>query len=70
MDKLSRPFQILSGGYQIVFKGGKWTQIFGSKAKARAFKKEDRRGHRSETRRRGVLRKVDTQRIRSDFGRL
>jgi hypothetical protein len=70
MDKLSRPFQILSGGYQIVFKNGKWTQIYGSRAKARAFKKEDRRGHRSETRRRGVLKKADTKKIRSDFGRL
>jgi len=70
MDKLSKPFQILSGGYQIVFKGGKWTQIYGSKAKARAFKKEDRRGHRSETRKRGVLRKANTAVIRKDFGRL
>jgi len=70
MDKLSKPFQILSGGYQIVFKGGKWTQVFGSKAKARRFKKEDRRGHRSETRKRHGLRKADTEQIRKHFGKL
>jgi len=26
---------------------GKWTQIFGSRAKQRRFAREDRRGHRS-----------------------
>jgi hypothetical protein len=70
MDKLSKPFQVLSGGYQIVFKNGKWTQIYGSRAKARRFQKEDRRGHRSETRKRGLLRKADTQVIRKHFGKL
>ena len=50
MGKVSRPFQILSGGYQIVFKSGRWTQIFASKAKEKRFAKEDRRGHRSEVR--------------------
>lgn len=50
MNKVSRPFQVLKGGYQIVFKGGKWTQIFGSPAKKKAFAREDRRGHRSEQR--------------------
>jgi len=59
MDKLSRPFQILSGGYQIVFKNGKWSQMFGSESKARHFAHEDRRGHRSETRKRGTLRKTE-----------
>jgi hypothetical protein len=54
MKKVTRPFQLLKGGYQIVFKNGKETQIFGSKAKAKRFKKEDRRGHRSESRRRGL----------------
>jgi hypothetical protein len=47
LHKVKKPFQILSGGYQIVFKNGKWTQIFGSAAKQKAFAKEDRRGHRS-----------------------
>jgi len=44
---VKRPFQILPGGYMIVFKNGRWTQIFGSAAKARRFRQEDRRGHRS-----------------------
>src|SRR5262245_38131576 len=55
LGKVTRPFQILSGGYQIVFKGGKWSQVFGSPAKRRRFGREDRRGHRSETRARGGL---------------
>ena len=50
MKKVKRPFQILSGGYQIIFKGGKWTQVFGSETKKKRFAKEDRRGHRSELR--------------------
>lgn len=50
--KVTQPFQILKGGYQIVFKNGKETQIFGSKAKAKRFAKEDRRGHRSQYRHR------------------
>jgi len=47
LKKVSRPFQILTGGYQIVFKNGKWSQIHGSKAKRARFGKEDRREHRS-----------------------
>jgi len=50
MKKVKKPFQILTGGYQIIFKGGKWTQIFGSESKKKRFAKEDRRGHRSELR--------------------
>jgi hypothetical protein len=50
MKKISRPFQILKGGYQIVIKNGKETQIFGSKAKAKRFRREMRLGHRSEYR--------------------
>jgi len=45
--RVKRPFQILAGGYMSVFKNGKWTQVFGSRAKARRFRQEDRRGHRS-----------------------
>src|SRR2546430_1914799 len=33
-------------GLQIVYRNGRWTQIHGSKAKARRFAAEDRRGHR------------------------
>jgi len=50
LNKVKRPFQILSGGYQIIFKNGKWSQVFGSRAKKRAFKREDRDQHRSEIR--------------------
>jgi len=50
MGRVDRPFQILAGGYQIIFKDGKWSQVFGSAAKKRRFAREDRRGHRSEAR--------------------
>ena len=50
LKKVNRPFQILSGGYQITFKNGKWGQIYGSAAKERRFRRENRRGHRSEQR--------------------
>jgi len=50
MSKVTQPFQILADGYQIIFQNGKWTQVFGSAEKAKAFAKEDRRGHRSEQR--------------------
>lgn len=50
LNKVSKPFEILHGGYQIVFKSGKWKQVFASKEKKKAFSREDRRGHRSETR--------------------
>ena len=49
-DQIQQPFQILSGGYQLVFKNGKWSQIFGSLQKEQRFAREDRRGHRSEQR--------------------
>src|SRR5437868_490599 len=55
LNKVTKPFQILSGGYQIVFKNGKYKQVFGSKAKAKRFAKEDRRGHRSHVRKTGKL---------------
>ncbi len=50
LNKVKKPFEILSGGYQIIFKNGKWTQVTGSAAKKRRFAMEDRRGHRSESR--------------------
>lgn len=50
LKKVKRPFQILLGGYQIIFKNGKWSQIFGSEAKAQRFEREDRKNHRSEYR--------------------
>ena len=69
MNKVKRPFQILSGGYQIIFKNGRWSQVFGSKAKAEAFRREDRRGHRSEQRKRRThLQCADVQKIRKSTG--
>jgi hypothetical protein len=50
LKKVTKPFQILKGGYQIIFKSGKWSQTFGSAAKAKEFAREDRRQHRSELR--------------------
>jgi hypothetical protein len=50
MKKVKRPFQILSGGYQIISTNGEWSQVFGSEAKKKEFAKKDRRGHRSEQR--------------------
>lgn len=58
LHQVRRPFQILAGGYQIVCRNGRWSQVFGSAAKARRFAREDRRGHRSEARRRGVPQKT------------
>src|SRR3989442_1325723 len=46
LKKVRRPFQILAGGYMSIFKNGRWTQVFGSPAKARRFAGEDRRGRR------------------------
>jgi hypothetical protein len=50
MGAVAKPFQVLRDGYQIIFKNNKWTEKYGSKAKKRAFAREDRRGHRSEER--------------------
>jgi len=61
---VSKPFQVLAGGYQIIFKNGKWTQVSGSKAKERAFAKEDRRGHRSEQRKQRTLKRADSAAIK------
>jgi hypothetical protein len=63
LRKVNKPFQILPGGYQIIFKNGKWSQIFGSVAKEKSFAKEDRRGHRSEQRRRRRLLRADPRAI-------
>jgi hypothetical protein len=60
MNQVNAPFQILQGGYQLILKGGQWSQIFGSKEKERAFAREDRRGHRSEERKQRVHGKLQT----------
>ena len=63
LGKVNKPFQILSGGYQIIFKNQKWSQIFGSASKKKNFKREDRRGHRSETRAEGRLERTSEKEI-------
>jgi hypothetical protein len=56
--KVTRPFQILPGGYQILVVNDHFTNVFGSKAKEERFAREDRRGHRSETRKTGDLKRA------------
>jgi hypothetical protein len=63
LKKIRKPFQILSGGYQIIFKNGKWSQLFGSASKKRRFALEDRRGHRSKQRSAGTLKRASRQEI-------
>ena len=63
LKKINKPFQILSGGYQIIFKNGKWSQVTGSASKAKSFAKEDRRGHRSEQRKQKKLIRADPKAI-------
>jgi hypothetical protein len=50
LGRLKAPYTMTKGGYMIVMKNGKVSQKFGSKAKAKRFADEDRRGHRSEYR--------------------
>jgi len=59
MNKVKRPFQILAGGYQTIFRNGRWSDLFATKAKQKNFAKEDRRGHRSEARRLGTLMRAE-----------
>jgi hypothetical protein len=56
-----QPFQLQPGGYQSGFKDGQWTEFFGSTAKRDAFAREDRRGHRSEQRAAGALKRADVK---------
>lgn len=50
LGKIKKPFQIHEGGYQGIYKDGKWVQLFASLAKKKRFKREDRRGHRGDRR--------------------
>jgi tetratricopeptide (TPR) repeat protein len=50
LKKIRKPFEILPGGSQLIFKNGRWTHIFGSAAKNKRSQKEDLRGQRSERR--------------------
>lgn len=53
---LKKPFSMSKGGYTIIKKKGKVSEVFASRAKEKDFDKEDRRGHRSEFRKsRGLM---------------
>jgi len=65
LGKVNRPFQLLPGGYQIIFKGGQWSNVFGSRAKKQAFAKEVRRGHRSEERKLATLKPAEKKKIKA-----
>jgi hypothetical protein len=47
---VTKPFQTLKGGYQIVSDAKGVHEVFGSKSKKRRFAREDRRMHRGEVR--------------------
>jgi hypothetical protein len=51
LKKVKRPFQILAGGYSDIHKNGKVETKWGSPEKKKHFLKEDRRYHRSQSRR-------------------
>jgi hypothetical protein len=54
LKKVTRPFQLLKGGYAQVFHGRRSKSLwFGSETKELKFSKEDRRYHRSQFRSRG-----------------
>ena len=50
MGLVQQPFQILKGGYQAMFRDGRFYNIFANKEKEKDFAKEDRHGHRNEIR--------------------
>jgi len=60
--KCSRPFQILKTGYASIFRRGRWNDHAGSRAKRTRFALEDRRGHRTEQRKRSGRLKRSTRR--------
>jgi hypothetical protein len=50
LGRLTAPFTMTKGGYQIHMKGGRVTEVYGSLEKEARFARENRRGHRSEHR--------------------
>lgn len=52
-NKITKPFQLLEGGYAEILRGGKSHDKFGSLAKKRRFEMEDRSYHRSQFRKFG-----------------
>ncbi len=49
---LNRPFSLAPGGYDITYRDGQWSNVYGSHGKRVRFGAEDRRLHRSEQRQR------------------
>jgi hypothetical protein len=70
LDKVARPFQTLTNGYQIVSNGKSTREVFGSRSKERHFREvEVRTMHRSEYRQTTMLKAraaADTADARSD----
>jgi hypothetical protein len=62
--KVTKPFQLLPGGYSIILKGGTVSNIYGSAAKRARFLREDRRGHRTDYRCPGVTLSTRSRRKR------
>jgi hypothetical protein len=52
---LKAPFTMTKGGYMIIKKAGKVSQVYGSKAKEKRFAQENRWDHRSEYRKKNGL---------------
>jgi hypothetical protein len=50
--KCRRPFHVLKTGYASILRRGRWSDHFGSRAKRARFEREDRKGHRTEQRKR------------------
>jgi hypothetical protein len=63
LNKVTKPFQILHGGYQIISKNGQESQVFGSATAKKRIGKEDRRGHRSCTRSDRKLKTADVKEL-------
>jgi hypothetical protein len=60
--KCRRPFHILRDGYASVLRRGRWKDHAGSRAKRARLEQEDRRGHRTEQRKRSGRLKRSTRR--------
>jgi hypothetical protein len=65
MGRVSRPFQIIAGGYQSVLRNGRWTELCGARAKMKSSSRPSWRGCRiDQRRRRRRLRRADVKLIR------
>ena len=60
--KCRGPFQIAKNGYASVLRRGRWADHCGSRKKRARFQQEDRRGHRTEQRKRSGRLKRSTRR--------